>query len=132
MKRKSSLIDKTTAFLMLLVMFTPLFSVGANGQQMAQKTKAKPLTENQKILHVLGRLGFGARPGDVEKVKSIGINKYIEQQLNPSSITDLVAEAKVKDLDVIKMSNEEIFAKYPSPQAVLQAVAQENGLGKKI
>jgi uncharacterized protein (DUF1800 family) len=130
MKRKSSLIRKTTAFLML-AMFTPLFSIGANAQQMAQKTKVKPLTENQKILHVLNRLGFGARPGDVERVKSIGINKYIEQQLNPSSITDSVAEAKVKNLNVIKMSNEEIFAKYPSPQAVLQAVAEENNLGRK-
>jgi uncharacterized protein (DUF1800 family) len=131
MKKKSSLIHKATAFLMLLAMSTPLFSIGANAQQMMQKTKAKPLTENQKILHVLNRLGFGARPGDVERVKSVGINKYIEQQLNASSITDAVAESKVKDLDVIKMSNEEIFAKYPSPQAVLQAVAQENGLGRK-
>jgi uncharacterized protein (DUF1800 family) len=131
MKRKSSLVHKVTAFLMLLAMFTPLFSNGANAQQMTPKAKTKPLTENQKILHVLNRLGFGARTGDVERVKLIGINKYIEQQLNPSSITDTVAESKVKDLDVIKMSNEEIFAKYPSPQAVLQAVAQENGLGKK-
>ncbi len=119
MKRKSSLIHKVTAFLMLSAMFTPLFSIGTNAQQMTKNTKAKPLTENQKILHVLNRLGFGARPGDVERVKSIGINKYIEQQLNSSSITDSVAEAKVKNLDVIKMSNEEIFAKYPSPQAVL-------------
>jgi uncharacterized protein (DUF1800 family) len=116
---------------MLSAMFTPLFSIGTNAQQMTKNTKAKPLTENQKILHVLNRLGFGARQGDVERVKSIGINKYIEQQLNPSSITDPVAESKVKNLDVIKMSNEEIFAKYPSPQAVLQAVAQENGLGRK-
>jgi uncharacterized protein (DUF1800 family) len=131
MKRKSSLIGKPAAFLMLLAIFTPSFSIGVNAQQMAQKTKVKPLNENQKILHVLNRLGFGARPGDVERVKSIGINKYIEQQLNPSSITDSVAEAKVKNLDIITMSNEEIFAKYPSPQAVLQAVAQENNLGRK-
>ncbi len=132
MKRKSSLIHEVVTFLMLLAMFTPLFSIGANAQrQMIQKAKAKPLTEEQKILHVLNRLGFGARPGDIERVKSIGINKYIEQQLNPSSINDTASEAKVKDLDVIKMSNDEIFAKYPSPQAVLQAVAQENGLGKK-
>jgi uncharacterized protein (DUF1800 family) len=131
MKRKSSPIHKATAFLMLLAMFTPLFSIGANAQQMISKTKAKPLTDDQKILHVLNRLGFGARPGDVERVKSVGINKYIEQQLNPSSLTDAVAETKVKDLEVIKMSNEEIFAKYPSPQAVLQAVAQQNDLGKK-
>jgi uncharacterized protein (DUF1800 family) len=86
------------------------------------------LTENQKILHVLNRLGFGARPGDVEKVKAVGINKYIEQQLSPSSINDAVAEAKVNKLDVIKMSNEELFAKYPNGNAVLRAVAQKNNL----
>ncbi len=131
MKRKFSLFHKTTTFLMLLAMFTPLFSVGANAQQMTAKTTAKPLTEDQKILHVLNRLGFGARPGDVERVKAIGINKYIEQQLNPSSINDAATEAKLKNLDVWQKSNDVIFAKYPSPQAVLQAVAQENGLGKK-
>jgi len=131
MKGKFSSVQKTTAFLMLLAMFTPLFSIGANAQAMMQKTKAKPLTENQKILHVLNRLGFGARSGDIEKVKAVGLNKYIEQQLNPSSITDSAAEAKVRDLDVLKMSNEEIFAKYPSPQAVLQAVAEQNDLGRK-
>jgi len=131
MKEKFSSVQKTTALLMLLAMFTPLFSIGANAQAMMQKTKAKPLTENQKILHVLNRLGFGARSGDIEKVKAVGLNKYIEQQLNPSSITDSAAEAKVRDLDVLKMSNEEIFAKYPSPQAVLQAVAEQNDLGRK-
>jgi uncharacterized protein (DUF1800 family) len=88
------------------------------------------LTEDQKILHVLNRLGFGARPGDVERVKAIGINKYIEQQLNPSAITDSVADAKVKNLDVLQMSNEELFAKYPNPAAVLQVVARNNNLDK--
>ncbi len=130
MKQKFSSIHKITAFLMLFAMFSPVFSIDATAQTM-QKSKSKPLTENQKILHVLNRLGFGARPGDVERVKAVGLKKYIEQQLNPSAINDTAADAKVKNLGVLKMSNEEIFAKYPSPQAVLQAVAQENGLGKK-
>ena len=115
---------------MLLAMFAPVSIIGVNAQMMMQKTSAKPLTENQKILHVLNRLGFGARPGDVEKVRGIGLNKYIEQQLNPLSISDELAEAKVKNLDVLSLSNEEIFVKYPTPAAVLQAVAKENGLNK--
>lgn len=115
---------------MLAAMFSPIFTIGANAQMMT-KTAAKPLTEDQKILHVLNRLGFGAREGDVERVKQIGINKYIEQQLNPASITDTVAEAKVKNLDVLKMSNEELFTKYPNPAAVLTAVAQNNGLKRQ-
>ena len=31
------------------------------------------LNEEQRIMHVLNRLGFGARPGDVERVKAIGL-----------------------------------------------------------
>lgn len=131
MNKKSSLWRKAITFSMLLALTMPFLTVGANAQEMMQKTKAKSLTEDQKILHVLNRLGFGARPGDVEKVRAVGINKYIEQQLNPSTINDSATEARLTDLDVLKMSNDEIFAKYPSPQAVLQAVARENGLGKK-
>ena len=129
MKDKFSLIYKLTAFVMTLAMLSPLFAVGANAQTM-QKTSAKALTEEQKIIHVLNRLGFGARPNDVEKVKAIGINKYIEQQLNPTSINDEVADAKVKNLPVLQMSAEELFAKYPNGAAVLQAVAQKNNLDK--
>jgi uncharacterized protein (DUF1800 family) len=83
-------------------------------------TAAKPLTEDQKILHVLNRLGYGARPGDVERVKKIGIDKYIEQQLDPASIDDSVAENKVKGLEVFNMSTAEVFEKYPNPGALLR------------
>lgn len=92
------------------------------------KTAAKPLTEDQKILHVLNRLGFGAKPGDIERVKTIGIRKYIDQQLNPSSITDNLAEGKLKNLEVFDMTTAEVFAKYPNPGALLQALQRmENG-----
>lgn len=130
MKKQFSLIHKITAFLMVLAMFAPVLTVDVHAQMM-QKTSAKSLTDDQKILHVLNRLGFGARDGDIEKVKAVGLNKYIEQQLNPSSISDEIAETKVKNLDVLKMSNEELFAKYPNGAAVLQLVAQKNGLQRK-
>jgi uncharacterized protein (DUF1800 family) len=80
----------------------------------------KKLSEEQKIIHVLNRLGFGARPGDVEKVKAMGLQKYIDQQLDPAKIDDSVAEAKVKGLDVFGMSTSELFAKYPNPGALLR------------
>jgi|CXWL01.1.fsa_nt_gi uncharacterized protein (DUF1800 family) len=86
------------------------------------KTARKPLTEEQKIFHVLNRLGFGAKPGDVERVRTIGVQKYIEQQLNPASITDNLAESKLRNLDIFDMTTAEIFAKYPNPGALLQAI----------
>src|SRR5215208_432056 len=65
--------------------------------------KTRGLTEEQRIIHVLNRLGFGARPGDVARVKSIGLENYINQQLTPEKITDTVAENKVRDLSVLTM-----------------------------
>lgn len=130
MKTKLPLAYKLMTLLMLAAMLSPLFAVGANAQMMT-KTAAKPLTEEQKILHVLNRLGFGARAGDIEKVRAVGISKYIEQQLNPALIKDAASEARVKDLDVLNLSNEQLFTKYPNQAAVLLAVAEKNGLKRQ-
>lgn len=116
-----------TAFFVMLAMFSPLFAVGANAQEMMRKTNAKSLTEDQKIIHVLNRLGYGARSGDVEKVKAFGLNKYIEQQLNPNSLNDSVVQSKVKNLDILNMQTSEIFEKYPNPGALLRMLEGNNG-----
>src|SRR5947207_10744477 len=60
----------------------------ANKPPVKRSIDKKPLTEEQKILHVLNRLGFGPRPGDVERVKAMGLKSYIEKQLNPEKIAD--------------------------------------------
>jgi uncharacterized protein (DUF1800 family) len=128
MRKSFSLIHRFTALLMMLAMLSPI-SLLAKTAALDKKTKS--LTEEQKILHLLNRLGFGARPGDVEKVRALGIDKYIERQLNPAAIDDAAADAKVKNLGVLRMSNEELFAKYPNPAAVLQVVAQNNNLERR-
>src|SRR5687767_10088068 len=74
----------------------------------------KPLTEEQRILHVLNRLGFGPRPGDVEKVKKIGIRAYIEQQLNPERISDPVVDRKLAEYKSLSMKTpEELDKAFP-------------------
>ncbi|HKY45979.1 MAG TPA: DUF1800 domain-containing protein [Pyrinomonadaceae bacterium] len=95
----------------------------------AQKpTKARALSEEQRILHVLNRLGFGARPGDVERVKALGLENYINQQLTPEKITDTVAENKVKDLTVLTMPTAELYEKYPQPGQLLRQLQQRGML----
>jgi uncharacterized protein (DUF1800 family) len=98
-----------------LLVGTLALGVGAQPQQKAQR-----LSEEQRILHVLNRLGFGARPGDVERVRAVGLERYIEQQLFPEKISDAVAEAKVKNLPALQLSTPELFAKYPQPNALLR------------
>lgn len=54
------------------------------------------LTPEQKIGHVLNRLGYGPRLGDLQRVRAMGLANYIEAQLNPEEISDLAVEAKLK------------------------------------
>src|SRR5258708_20516458 len=118
MKKPTSLIQKLMAFAAIVTMLAPAMIVRADAG-----AANKPLTENQKVGKVMNRVGFGARPGDVEKVKAMGLQKYIDQQMNPSSIDDSVAEGKVKNLDIFNMSTAELFAKYPNPGALLRQLA---------
>lgn len=113
MKTNFSSIHKFISILVLLTLTVPIFAI-PNG------ARGKTLTEDQKILHVLNRLGFGAKPGDVERVKSIGLNKYIEQQLNPATISDSNILAKLKDYEILQMDTSDIFAKYPNPGALIR------------
>jgi uncharacterized protein (DUF1800 family) len=122
MKKDYSLIHKIVTFSLIVFFSVPAFAFDGK----IQSFPSKSLTEEQKILHVLNRLGFGARPGDVERVKKIGIEKYIEQQLNPASTDDSVAEAKVRNLEVFNLTTAEIFAKYPNPASVLRMLGEAN------
>ena len=101
----------------------------ADSARIAKKSR---LSDEQRIIHVLNRLGFGARPGDVERVKSIGLENYINQQLNPEKITDTVAQNKVKDLKVLEMPTVELYAKYPQPGQLLRRLQQQGMLPAEL
>ena len=94
-----------------------------------KEPKKARLSEEQQIIHVLNRLGFGARPGDVERVKAMGLENYINQQLNPEKIPDSVAENKVKDLGVLTMTTAELYEKYPQPGMLLRQLQAKGLLG---
>ncbi len=115
MKQISGRIVRITASSIIFAMLAPVLALAAD-----VKSERKSLTEDQKAIHVLNRLGFGARPGDVAKVKEIGLQKYIDLQLNAAAIDDSVAENKVKNLEIFNMTTAEVFAKYPNPGALLR------------
>src|SRR5262245_26225177 len=79
-------------------------TVSLFGQKMASRFDQK-LTVDKQIVHVLNRLTFGARPGDVEQVRRLGVEKWIDLQLHPERITENAAlEEKVKPLETLKMA----------------------------
>lgn len=94
----------------------------------AQRKPSARLNEDQRILHVLNRLGFGARPGDVERVKAMGLENYIKQQLSPEKITDTVAQEKVKNLETLDMTTAELYEKFPQPGQLLRQLERRGEL----
>jgi uncharacterized protein (DUF1800 family) len=93
----------------VLVVTTALFvTVGITAS-------SKVATDDAAIVHVLNRIGFGPRPGDVEKVRAIGVERYIDQQLHPERIPDGAMNARLSALTTIGMSSREIAARFEEP-----------------
>jgi uncharacterized protein (DUF1800 family) len=74
------------------------------------------LTEDEAILEALNRLGFGPRPGDLERVKEMGLQKWVDQQLHPDSIDDSALDARLQRFPTLKMSSAKLLDEFPEPQ----------------
>src|SRR5262245_900345 len=87
---------KTAAFGLLTALVLAYGAVGAT-----RTVAASPPSDDKSILHLLDRIGYGARPDDVEKVRRMGTLSYIEQQLHPEKIDDRALEARLEPLETI-------------------------------
>jgi len=86
-----------------------------------------PLTETERARLVLDRLAFGARPGDVERVRAIGVDAWIARQLHPETIDDGDVARRVAGLQVPTMRTAELFARYPNPAMLLRREGLKKG-----
>jgi uncharacterized protein (DUF1800 family) len=120
---------RATTALVLVFAILASSSISSFGQKHA---KVQGLTEDQRILHVLNRLGFGARPGDVERVKAMGLDNYINQQLSPEKISDSVAENKLAELTTLNMTTAELYGKFPQPGQLLRQLQARGMLPENL
>jgi uncharacterized protein (DUF1800 family) len=73
------------------------------------------LSEDEAVLHALNRLAYGPRPGDIDRVRQMGLAKWIDQQLNPNSIDDKALEARLEEFPTLRMSTSKLLEEYPRP-----------------
>ncbi len=80
------------------------------------------LNEDEAVLHALNRLAYGPRPGDVERIKQLGLAKWIDQQLTPSSVDDRAVESRLEALPSLRLATVKLIQEYPQlKQAAKQA-----------
>jgi uncharacterized protein (DUF1800 family) len=92
----------------------------------AASTGAKadtPLTDDERVLHVLDRFTYGPRPGEVERVKALGITAWFKQQMNPQTIDDSALDARLADFPAVSLPLAQMMAAYPT-RAMIRQEAQ--------
>jgi uncharacterized protein (DUF1800 family) len=80
--------------------------------------------DDKTILHVLNRTGFGPRPGDVERVREMGLDKYIDAQLHPDRIADPAMATRLAGLETLTLSSRRIAEDYYVPAQMAKRQAQ--------
>jgi uncharacterized protein (DUF1800 family) len=82
-------------------------------------------TADEQVKQALNRLGFGARPGDAERVRAMGVDRWIELQLSPQKIDDRATEQFVAHFPVLTKGPSELLAEYPQPQQLIREKRRE-------
>jgi uncharacterized protein (DUF1800 family) len=74
----------------------------------------RKLAKDQRVEHALNRLAFGPRPGDVERVRKMGLEQWIDQQLHPERIApNPVLAGRLKPLETLSLSIGQVAERYP-------------------
>ena len=84
--------------------------------------------DDSTIVHVLNRVGFGPRPGDVAHVREVGLAAWIDQQLQPERIRDTAVEARLRSYETLDLSSREIAQQYFLPAREARKRAKEGAL----
>ena len=76
---------------------------------------------DRRIIHVLSRLTYGPRPGDVERVRAMGISAWIDRQLHPATIDDSATERALAGLTTLRLPISQALREFPRPDPKLRA-----------
>ena len=108
---------------------------GAAPYVVVAPTEPREQTADQQVQHALNRLGFGARPGDVAKVREMGVDRWIALQLAPDRIDDRATDALVASYESYHRPTTDIVAAYREGQQALRQTqkqrAQQGDSGSK-
>ncbi len=88
---------------------------------------APPATDVRTALHVLNRITWGPRPGDVERVQRLGVERFIDQQLHPDTIDDGAVERRLDRFETLQLSSRAIAEQFAIPALQARRARQAAG-----
>jgi uncharacterized protein (DUF1800 family) len=123
----TKLVAITAAILAGAPMSTSAQSPGAKipAKALVARPDTRELPADQQIIQALNRLTFGPRPGDALKVRAIGLDKWIDQQLRPERIDDSAIEQLVASYPAINRNQNDLLVQYAQQQRERREVKRE-------
>jgi len=124
-------ITKKIAIVLALIGVAPIgISAQSSGAKMPANTvttrpDVRELPADQQIIQALNRLTFGPRPGDALKVRTIGLDNWIDQQLRPEKINDSAIDQFVAKYPAINQDQNDLLRQYAEQQRQRQQVRRE-------
>ena len=104
-------------------------SPAAASQDVPVTSSPRELSADEQVIHAVSRLTFGARPGDVERVRAMGVDGWIAAQLRPDRIDDEATDQFIARYGTLGKTSAELYREYP-PAALLRAVARRDSLAR--
>jgi uncharacterized protein (DUF1800 family) len=93
--------------------------------------QAAPVNIGQRaVAHLLRRIGYGPRPGDIRQVLDQGIERYVEEQIDAPPDPDL--DARLRRLTTLGYSIAQVVAQYNANNASIGPILDEFYLAKLI
>ena len=93
-------------------------AVGQEPDMQAHVGSGERLGADAVALQVLNRFTYGPRPGDVERLKVMGMKEWFRQQLNPQSIDDSALEARLAAYPAMNLPLDRLMEMYPTNNAI--------------
>jgi len=91
----------------------PAAMTPATPAEVAAQSAPREQTADEQVNQVLSRLTFGARPGDAEAVRAMGVDKWIDLQLHPERINDSTSDRYFAAVESYNTSSQSLQEKYP-------------------
>jgi len=85
----------------------------------------RELAADQQIIQALNRLTFGPRPGDAVKVRAMGLDKWIDLQLNPERIDNSTFEQFASRYDILKRDQNDLLRQFAEAQRERRMVRRD-------
>ena len=106
----------------------PRESAPGAASKLAPLSTHREQTVEQQATHVLSRLAFGARPGDIDKVRAMGVDAWITRQLEPERIADPGVDAVVARLAVSTETAKHLVDQYPPQDIWIRRLRTERSI----